>query len=54
MEYEIDDDPQGLPEHTDGERDGGLNERLDFRKRGTFDDQVAPDDMAVEQLGEPV
>ena len=26
MEYEIDDDPQGLPEHHDGDRDGGIVE----------------------------
>lgn len=26
MEYEIDDDPQGLPDHDEGDRDGGITE----------------------------
>ena len=33
MEYEIDDDPQGLPDRPDGDRNGGLSEdRMFFRK----------------------
>ncbi len=30
MEYEIGDDPQGLPERSEGNRDGGLRESLLF------------------------
>ena len=33
MEYEINDDPQGLPDRPDGDRNGGLPEdRMFFRK----------------------
>lgn len=58
MEYEIGDDPQGLPDHPDGNRDGGLGEdRLFFRKdppdRVADRHHYAPDeDLPVAQLGE--
>lgn len=53
MEYEIGDDPQGLPDRPDGDRDGGLRENLFFRK-GSGGRHAAPNDpnAPVEQLGE--
>lgn len=32
MEYEIGDDPQGLPDWPEAARDGGLRENIFFRK----------------------
>jgi hypothetical protein len=58
MEYEIGDDPQGLPDRPDGDREGGLREeRLLFRKyspRGVTDqpDDARHEDSALMQLGE--
>lgn len=58
MEYEIGDDPQGLPEHPDGERDGGLREdRIFFRKdaptrRANQLDDAQDEDTALRQLDE--
>lgn len=58
MEYEIADDPQGLPDRTEGLRDGGLREDLVFfRSRSRLghptqldDDYV--EDALVQQFGE--
>lgn len=59
MEYEIDDDPQGLPETIDGDRDGGLREdRLLFFadapaiKRANRHDNAEEEDCPLQQLGE--
>ena len=54
MEYEIGDDPQGLSEEHEGDRDGGLKESLFFRQGRKLENRVSPRDMAVEQMGEPV
>lgn len=53
MEYEIGDDPQGLPDRPDGDRDGGLRENLFFRP-GSDEWNAAPNDpnALVEQFGE--
>jgi hypothetical protein len=53
MEYEIGDDPQGVPDHLDGDRDGGLREHLCFRKERRAG-PTAPDDpnARIEQFGE--
>lgn len=54
MEYEIDDEPQGLPDQPDGDRDGGLQaRRLIFRKgvRPGREDLHDESD-ALRQLGE--
>lgn len=53
MEYEIGDDPQGLPDCPEGDRDGGLRENLFFRKEPAAN-RRAPDDEngRVEQMGE--
>ena len=53
MEYEIGDDPQGGPDHLEGDRDGGLRENLFFRKERRAG-PTAPDDphARVEQFGE--
>lgn len=50
MEYEIGDDPQGLPDAPEADRDGGLRERLFFRKGSnspstTQLDEEAPSDQ---------
>lgn len=51
MEYEIGDDPQGLPEVPEGDRDGGLREgRVLFRKGAPSDPSEV--DSAIRQLGE--
>lgn len=48
MEYEIGDDPQGLPELPEGDRNGGMREPLSFRK-----EPMPPDREAlIEQMGE--
>ncbi len=54
MEYEIGDDPQGLPDQPDGDRDGGL------REGGIAAGKNAPakqadrhdEDAAIRQFGE--
>ena len=50
MEYEIGDDPQGLPEMPEGDRDGGLRELLFFRRepRAPSPNQK----RRIEQMGE--
>lgn len=50
MEYEIGDDPQGLPEMPEGDRDGGLREPLFFRRepRAPSHNQK----RRIEQMGE--
>lgn len=54
MEYEIGDDPQGLPDRPEGDRDGGIRENLVFRKEPRFERRVPSErDAPVEQLGEP-
>ena len=51
MEYEIGDDPQGLPELPECDRDGGVREPLSFRK----EPKSRPRERApVEQMGELV
>jgi hypothetical protein len=58
VEFEIDDDPQGLPEWLDGERDGGLKEDLLVRRgrRPAFRprqfDEAREDIAPLQQLGE--
>lgn len=58
MEYEIVDDPQGLPEKLEGDRDGGLREdRILFRHcapstRADLYDDARDEDSAIEQFGE--
>ncbi len=58
MEYEIKDDPQGLPDTPDGERDGGLEEeRVFLRKRPdarppNLHDDASDEDGLVPQHGE--
>ena len=54
MEFEIGDDPQGLPDRPEGDRDGGVRENMVFRKEPRFERRVSPKDMAVAQMGEPV
>ncbi len=58
MEYEIGDDPQGLPDRPEGDRDGGLDhDRIVFRRSAAakpasrFDD-ATDEDSPVEQFGE--
>lgn len=52
MEYEIGDDPQGLPDKPEADRDGGIREPLFFRKekRG-FAPKRRPEEI-VDQMGE--
>ncbi len=51
MEYEIGDDPQGLPDVTEGDRDGGLRDgRVIFRK--VAPNEPSDEDSAIRQLGE--
>lgn len=53
MEYEIGDDPQGLPDIPEGDRDGGVSERLFFRKGPSRPATPQLDeDTPSEQLGE--
>ncbi len=53
MEYEIGDDPQGLPDVPEGDRDGGLRENLFFRKGSTRPAPIQLDEEALrEQLGD--
>ena len=55
MEYEIGDDPQGLPDNPEGDRDGGLRENLIFRKGAARRAATQLDeDAPSEQLGELV
>lgn len=55
MEYEIGDDPQGLPDPPEGTRDGGLKEPMFFRKekRGNLARKRRPEEI-LDQMGEPV
>ena len=49
MEYEIGDEPQGLPDRLDGDRDGGVREPLFFRR----EPRTRPEeDEPVKQMGE--
>lgn len=58
MEYEIDDDPQGLQEKLDGDRDGGLREdRILFHHRAPstridLHDDARDEDSPIAQFGE--
>ena len=53
MEYEIGDDPQGLPDVPEGDRDGGLRENLFFRRGSLRRAATQLDEEAPrEQLGE--
>ena len=55
MEYEIGDDPQGLPDRPEGDRDGGLRENLFFRKGPSHRSATQLDEEArSEQHGELV
>lgn len=54
MEYEIKDDPQGLPDHADGLRDGGLDEeRYYLRKRPDGRPENEHDDASDEDSSIP-
>ena len=49
MEYEIGDDPQGLPDHSEGDRDGGVDEgRVFFRRYSPRRPIDQPDDARAE------
>ncbi|WP_165961103.1 hypothetical protein [Qipengyuania sediminis] len=53
MEYEIGDDPQGLPDRPEAERDGGLRlQPVFFRKRATGQPDPRENAARVEQMGE--
>ncbi|WP_375290232.1 hypothetical protein [Qipengyuania sp.] len=58
MEYEIDDDPQGLPDRNEGDRDGGIHEdRMIFRfgapeRRENEIDDASDEDSPIDQFGE--
>jgi hypothetical protein len=57
MEYEIDDDPQGLPDAPEGDRDGGLGEHVFLRREPRSGARAPGDrpgyrDAPMEQLGE--
>lgn len=53
MEYEIGDDPQGLPDRPEGDRGGGIRENLFFRRESRFERRTPSGrDAPVEQLGE--
>ena len=52
MEFEIDDDPQGLPDQPEGDRDGGLRETLVFRRGSSRRAAAAPRETPIEQMGE--
>ncbi len=59
MEYEIGDDPQGLPDRSEAYRAGGLrNDGLFFGKDVSVktsdrDDDAADEDSPMRQLGKP-
>lgn len=48
MEYEIKDDPQGLPDRPDGERDGGLDEDPVLRHRESRPSRSSDDPEPVQ------
>lgn len=56
MEYEIGDDPQGLPDRPEGDRNGGLREdRIMFRRGAPSSppprlDDAEDDDSPLEQF----
>lgn len=53
MEYEIGDDPQGLPEQLDGDRDGGVRVNAHTRRTPRFERRPRTDRHApFEQMGE--
>jgi hypothetical protein len=58
MEYEIGDDPQGLPDFSEGLRDGGINEELVFTRlrpsigRPPQLDEDHEEALLIQQLGE--
>lgn len=58
MEYEIGDDPQGLPDRSEAYRDGGLrDDGMFFRKdvstkTGNRHDDAADEDSPLRQFGE--
>lgn len=57
MEYEIGDDPQGLPDRPECDRDGGLGEdRIFFRpapaKRVNRHDDAREENAPLKQMGE--
>lgn len=58
MEFEIEDDPQGLPDYPEGDRDGGLREdrmlvRFGLsRKMADRPDDACHEDTAATRLGE--
>lgn len=58
MEYEIGDDPQGLPDRPDGDRDGGLRDAPVFFRRHApvepvdLHDDARDEDSALAQMGE--
>lgn len=53
MEYEIDDDPQGLPDKPEADRDGGVREPMFFRRKPVQRPAGKRRDAAFEQMGEP-
>jgi hypothetical protein len=63
MEYEIGDDPQGLPEIPDGDRDGGLREEWFLMRPGrqrpsadgrgdAWDEDAMVRHLGIRQFGE--
>lgn len=55
MEYEIGDDPQGLPDYPEADRDGGIREKLVFRKEPRdWRREPKEADAPLEQFGELV
>ncbi len=52
MEYEIGDDPQGLPEQPEGDRGGGLAEDRIFFRKPASDADARNDGTALRQFGE--
>jgi hypothetical protein len=52
MEYEIDDDPQGVPEGSEAARDGGLREEPLFFLRPVDRLQGLGEEERIRQLGE--
>lgn len=53
MEYEIDDDPQGLPDKPEADRDGGVREPVFFRRKPAPKGTGRRREAAFEQMGEP-
>ena len=53
MEYEIDDDPQGLPDKPEASRDGGVRGPVFFRRKTMAKGASRRRDPAFEQMGEP-